>query len=72
MVISVVIGGDANHVYVGILILNFSVDTKVLITRGIVDFYINLLIIDLLFTPVNVENSRFVVIIEEAVHVAMD
>ena len=63
-----VVCGDANHEYVSILVPTFSIDAKVLITRGIVDFYLNLLLIlGVPSSPVNVENSRFVVVVEAVV-----
>ena len=55
---------DANHEAVSVLILHFSVDSKMLVAGSIVNFNLYLLAIDVLGAAEDVEDSRLVIITE--------
>ena len=67
-----IVGRGANHEGVTIYELDFTVDIEVVITGGIMDFNVDLLVLDVLFTPVDIENGWPVFIAEGVVNVVLD
>ena len=63
---------DANHEHVRILVLNLTIDTEMLITGGIVDLDLDLLLLDVLDAPVDIEYGRFVILGKAVVQVVRD
>ena len=63
---------DANHEHVRILVLNLTIDTEMLVTGGIVNLDLDLLLLDVLDAPVDIEHGRFVILGEAVVQVVRD
>ena len=66
------VGGCANHKGVRILELGLAVDTEMLVTWSIVDFDLDLPILDVLGPPVDIEDGRLVFLAEDVVNVVPD
>ena len=67
-----IVAGHADHECVSVLVLYLAVDTEVLVTTGIVDLELELLILDILKASEHIKHSRFVVIVVRIVQVIRD
>ena len=64
-----VVRGDANHEHVGVLVLHLTIHAEMLVTAGIVNFDLDLLLLHVLDAPVDIEHGRFVILGETVVEV---
>lgn len=67
-----VVRGDTNHENVGVLVLHLTIHAEMLVTAGIVNFDLDLLLLHVLDAPVDVEHGRFVILGEAVVEVVRD
>ena len=67
-----VVACDADHEAVSSPVLNFTVDAKMLITAGIVDLDLDLVLLDGFDAPIYIQYRRFVVLRERIVKVVRD
>ena len=67
-----VVRGDANHEHVSVLVLDLTIHAEMLVTAGVVNFDFDLLLLDVLDAPVDIEHGRFVILGEAVVEVVRD
>ena len=66
------VGGDTNHENVSVLELILTVDTLIIVTGGIVDFGLDLVLLNFSVQPYDIENGRLVVLAVVVVEVPRD
>ena len=67
-----VVRGDANHEHVSVLVLDLTIHAEMLVTAGVVNFDFDLLLLDVLDAPVDIEHGRFVILGKAVVQVVRD